>query len=78
MNTMELKNMLIQRISEIDDNTFLNAIKTILDLKENKQILELTAEQYDEIMLSKREVEQGNFVGNVDLDKEVTRWLEEK
>ena len=64
MDTIELKNILIQRISEIDDNTFLNAIKTIIDSRTDQRILKLTPEQHDEIMLSKKEVEQGKFVDN--------------
>ena len=45
MTTTELKKALIHRITEIDDESFLNAIKTILETKSKSQILSLTDEQ---------------------------------
>lgn len=78
MNTIELKNILIHRISEIDDISFLNAIKTILDSKTNKEVITLTVEQRDEIISSKKEIEQGLFIDNNDLDAEIKGWLSAK
>ena len=52
MTTIELKKQLIHRISEIEDTNFLKALKTILDSKVNEGILNLTAEQRDEIIAS--------------------------
>jgi len=75
MTTIELKNILIHRIAEINDISFLKAIKTILDSKTDNEILNLTTEQRDEIMSSKKEIEQGLFVEQNDLDKEVKEWL---
>ena len=78
MNTIELKNILIHRISEIEDISFLNAIKTILDSKTNKEVITLTSEQRDEIISSKKEIEQGLFIDNNDLDAEIKGWLNAK
>ena len=78
MNTIELKNILIHRISEINDISFLNAIKTILDSKTNKEVITLTSEQRDEIISSKKEIEQGLFIDNNDLDAEIKEWLNAK
>jgi hypothetical protein len=78
MNAVELKNILIHRISEIDDISFLNAIKTILDSKTSKEMITLTAEQRDEIISSKKEIEQGLFIDDNDLDAEIKGWLSEK
>lgn len=74
MTTVELKKLLIQRIAEINDVSFLKAVKTILESKTNTEILLLTPEQKKEIMESKKEIEQGLFIDNDSLDKEVAKW----
>jgi len=53
MTTIELKKQLIERISEIDDESFLLAIKTILDSKTQSQVITLTKVQRQEIDESK-------------------------
>jgi len=78
MSTLELKNLLIQRISEIQDKSFLEAIRTILDTKAESKTLHLTPEITKEIMASKQEVDRGLFIENNLLEKEVAEWLDEK
>jgi len=75
MTTIELKKVLIHRISEINDISFLKAIKTILDSKTETEILSLTAEQRFEIIESKKEIENGQFIEQDLLNKKVTSWL---
>ena len=75
MTTVELKNILIHRIAEIEDISFLKAIKTILDSKTDNEILTLTEQQRDDIIASKKEIEQGLFINQQELDKEVKEWL---
>jgi uncharacterized protein YktA (UPF0223 family) len=75
MTIIELKNILIHKIAEIEDISFLKAIKTILDSKADKEILTLTAEQKKEIFKSKKEIEQGLFIEHDELDKEIKKWL---
>jgi hypothetical protein len=76
MTTIALKKLLINRIAEINDVSFLNAIKTILDTK--TQTLLLTPEQRFEILESQKEIESGLFVEQVELDKEFNKWLSGK
>ena len=45
MDSLELKNILIHRISEINDIAFLKALKTILDSKADTKVLQLSPEQ---------------------------------
>ena len=78
MTTIELKKQLIHRISEIEDANFLKALKTILDSKVNEGILNLTAEQKDEIIASREDVEKGLVIDNALLDKEIIAWLNVK
>jgi len=75
---LELKNVLIQRIAEIEDKSFLQAIKTILDAKAESKTLQLTPELINEIMESKQEIEKGLFIENDLFEKEIEEWLNEK
>jgi hypothetical protein len=75
MTTFELKTLLIHRISEINDVSFLKALKTILDSKTETGVIQLTQDQLDDIIASKKEIEQGMFIENNILDKEVRQWL---
>ena len=78
MTTVELKKMLIHRITEINDVSFLKAIKTILDSKTEAEIIALTPDQRNEIVASKKEVEQRFYIEQEILDKEVSKWLSAK
>lgn len=78
MTTVELKKMLIHRITEINDVSFLKAIKTILDSKTEAEIISLTSEQRLELMQSRKEIEQGLYIEQELLDKKVSKWLSAK
>jgi hypothetical protein len=75
MTAIELKTLIIHRITEINDVSFLKALKTILDSKTEAGVIQLTQEQLDDIVASKEEIEQGLFIDNNLLDKEVRQWL---
>ncbi len=75
MTAIELKTLIIHRVSEINDVSFLRALKTILDSKTETGVIQLTREQLDDIIVSKKEIEQGLFIDNNFLDKEVRQWL---
>ena len=75
MKAIQLKTLLIHRISEINDVSFLKALKTILDSKTETGVIQLTQEQLDDIIASKKEIEQGLFIENNALEKEVKQWL---
>ena len=75
MTASELKALLIHRIAEINDVTFLRALKTILDTKTESGVIQLTKDQLEDIIESKKEVEKGMFVENSVLDKQVRQWL---
>ena len=77
MSTLELKNILIKRISEIDDNSFLEAIMTILDSKIDNKIYHLTSKQKDAIIESKRQVAKGEVFSNDQINQKFQEWLSE-
>ena len=78
MTTLQLKKILINRINEIDDLVFLNEIKRILDSKSRQQILKLSPEQSQEITDSQRDIKDGNFIEQSDLDEKVAKWASAK
>ena len=75
MTAIELKTLLIHKISEIDDISFLKALNTILDSKTESGVIQLSQNQINDIMDSKKEIENGLFIENSALDKEVRLWL---
>ncbi len=77
MSTLELKSILIKRISEINDNSFLEAIMTILDSKIDSNIYQLTQKQQKAIIESKRQVANGEFFSNDQINQEFQEWLKE-
>jgi hypothetical protein len=75
MTPIELKKVLIHKITEINDISFLKAIKIILDSKTKAEVISLTSKIRNEIMESKKEIEQGLSIEHKLFDKEVKGWL---
>jgi len=78
MSTIELKNILIKQIVEINDFSFLEAIKTILETKVDNKVYTLSSEQIGVIEESEREIKDGNVFTNDQINQEFTEWLNEK
>ena len=78
MTTLQLKKLLIHQISEINDEVFLNALKTIIDLKSKSTVLELSAKQKEEVYKSQLEIKNGLYVAESDLNEEFESWKKEK
>ena len=76
MIMIELRKELITRISEIEDNDFLNAIKTILDYKNKEKFIHLTNEE-EELIKASKEGKSGQFILQSELDKKAEKWLSE-
>jgi hypothetical protein len=75
MTAFELKTLLIHQIVKINDVSFLRALKTILDTKTESGVIQLTQNQLEDIIESKKEIEKGLFMENSVLDKQVHQWL---
>lgn len=76
MSTIELKNIVISKISEINDEAFLSAINTILDSK-SESILILSDDQKSSIKKSQKEYLEGNYCSNDSVNEEMEKWLKE-
>lgn len=78
MNTFELQQELIKRISAINDIDFLNALKTILDRKSSEPYIKLTEEFESELLSASEEAKEGYSTSQSDMDKKVDKWLKEE
>lgn len=73
MNTLELKNILISEIEKIDDETFLSALKTILESR--KTTPKNYLEQYNEdLKVAEEEIQSGNFYSHSDVKNKIEEW----
>lgn len=78
MSTEQLKNLVIDRISEIEDENFLKAIKTILDSNiAAASIYKVTGEQRQKVNNGITQLNDGQIISNEDLEKEEDVWLKE-
>ena len=77
MTAIELKQFLFHRIAEINDESFLNALKTIIETKSQSQKISLLSQQRNEIIESKNDIENGLFCNETQLDIEFKKWANE-
>jgi hypothetical protein len=78
MTALEIKNQLIHRISEINDISYLRALKTILDAKILSDKITLNEELKKQISESQTEIQKGLYKSPESVDNEVLRWANEK
>lgn len=76
MSTDLLKNLVMDKISEIDDKDFLKALKTIIEQKKlPSRKYKTSAVQKAKISKGLRDLKKGFKVSNADLDNDEDRWL---
>jgi hypothetical protein len=72
MNTLELKNILIEEINQIEDKSFLNALRTIVELKIKKE--NLYEEYNSEILLAEEDIEKGYTLSHNEIKAKIDEW----
>ncbi|KRD58596.1 hypothetical protein ASE40_19945 [Flavobacterium sp. Root935] len=73
MNTLQLKNILISEIEKIDDDTFLSALKTILESR--KTLPKNYSERYNEdLNTAEEEIQSGNFYSHDEIKDKIEQW----
>jgi hypothetical protein len=77
MTAIALKKYLVSRINLIDDDSVLDKIKKIVDKKETK-VYVLSDYQLDKLAKSRKQIEDGDFLTQDEMDKKVEEWLNEK
>ena len=78
MTTTSIRSNIINKISQIDDKAFLQAINSIIENKTESGVYKLSKQQLVEINKSEKEIAKGKFVSNESLNKEVSQWLKGK
>lgn len=78
MTTIQLKNILIDKIYSITDDEFLLAIKKLIDCVDtSKKVYKLSDEQRNAVNEGKQQIKDGKYISNEDLQKEEDLWLSE-
>jgi len=78
MSTIELKNLLIHKIASINDESILNAIRTIIDARTESTIYETSKEQRQKIEEGIKQLERGKYFTNEQVESDIDKWLEEE
>ena len=78
MSTIELRHIIIEHLSLIDDDSFLNAIKTIIESKVSEGEYKLSDFQKKRIDSARADIRQKNTISHNDLQRELDQWLNTK
>ncbi len=72
MNTAELKNILISKIAQIDDQSFLEALNTIIV---NKATNYGNLEEYNnELLKAEEDIKMGNLYSQEKIKQKIEAW----
>jgi hypothetical protein len=78
MTSIELKKRVLEQISEIEDVSFLSTLNEILQSRVQSKKIKLSAELFNEILMSKKEIALGQYVEQKSLNKSFEQWQKEK
>ncbi len=78
MSTIELRELIINQLTQINDTSFLNAIKTILDSKAKEEAYKLLGYQKDRIRAGREQLLKGQTISHDELQKEIDQLLQSK
>jgi len=70
-----IKNNLIDRILATKNEMLLKAIGNIFDSTQIEELLTLTSEQIEMLLMSEKDIENGNLISESDLNKTDAEWL---
>jgi hypothetical protein len=75
MSTLELRNIINEYLSLIDDTSFLNALKTIVESKVSEGTYELSDYQKKRIEAGREQLKSGKTISNESLKQDIAQWL---
>ncbi len=78
MSTVELRHIISEHLSHIEDTSFLNAIKTIIESKVSEGEYKLSDHQKKRVDLARNELKLKMTTSHNDLQKEIDQWLNTK
>lgn len=75
MRSLELRHIINERLSQINDVSFLNAIKTIIESKVSEGTYKLSDFQKNRIDSARRQLKNKQTISHDDMQKEIDQWL---
>ncbi len=78
MSTIELRQVISEYLSHIDDLSFLNAIKTILESKAGEKTYHLSKKEEIRIEEGCTQYKKKQTISDNQLKKDVDQWLDTK
>ena len=69
-----IKNRLIDRILAASNEKLLEAIENIFVSTQKEEVVSLSSEQIEMLMMSEQDIKNGNLVSESELDKLDTQW----
>lgn len=78
MSTIELRHLITEYLSQIDDVSFLNAIKTMIESKVSNGAYKLSDFQKKRIESGNEQIQKGETISDEVVQKEIDQWLDSK
>ena len=78
MSTTELRHVITNYLSQIEDVPFLNAIKTIIESKVSEGTFKLSDYQLNRINIARDQLKEKKVISHEDLQNEIDQWLSTK
>ncbi|GEO04567.1 hypothetical protein AAE02nite_22310 [Adhaeribacter aerolatus] len=75
MEVNSLKNILIQRIHDINDEAFLNALKVLTDAKIENDKYQLNQFEQEKVNKARQQYANGETFSQEDIKQEIDAWL---
>ncbi|MBW6496914.1 MAG: hypothetical protein K0B09_00865 [Bacteroidales bacterium] len=77
MSSIEtLRNRLIDRIMATRNKKFLEAIDKLFSSVQKEEILSLTSEQIEMLMMSEEDIKTGNIISEEELNEKDSEWMD--
>ncbi len=78
MSTTELNDIITEHLSQIEDESFLNAIKTIIESKISEEIYILSDDEKNRISIARKDLKERKTISHEDVQNELNLWLNSK
>jgi hypothetical protein len=78
MSTAELRHIIIEHLSHIEDASFLKALKTIIESKVSEGVYKLSDYQKKRIESGREQLRNRKTVSHEELQNEIDQWLNTK
>ena len=78
MTAIDIRNQIIKKLHEINDLSFLEAVKTIIDSRTEKAGFYINEEMESILHERMESIQKGDFIDNDDVFKESEEWLKGK